>query len=248
MRDLRGVNTEPPSAEEELAALEAKAKANRLLTDEELDRMRNLRATTTDSRQILDAELKARSDESRRNQESAAARTIQRHARGRIARKEASRLRTSKSEDESAAREAQRTSNAATRIQAQYRGMKGRSAASSAREQRRVEQADREAASAKTIQRHARGRQARKQASQLRAAKEANAVVASGAPAEAEVGDSIDYHDLDESVDATPMVATGEGAAVDHDDAMTDQIDYDDVEDDDVLMGTLPPGAQLPPP
>ena len=248
MRDLRGVNTEPPSAEEELAALEAKAKANRLLTDEEIDRMRNLRATTTDSRQIPDAELKARSDESRRNQESAAARTIQRHARGRIARKEASRLRTSKSEDESAAREAQRTSNAATRIQAQYRGMKGRSAASSAREQRRVEQADREAASAKTIQRHARGRQARKQASQLRAAKEANAVVASGAPAEAEVGDSIDYHDLDESVDATPMVATGEGAAVDHDDAMTDQIDYDDVEDDDVLMGTLPPGAQLPPP
>ena len=103
-------------------------------------------------------------------------------------------------------------------------------------------------ASAKTIQRHARGRQARKQASQLRAAKEANAVVASGAPAEAEVGDSIDYHDLDESVDATPMVAAGEGAAVDHDDAMTDQIDYDDVEDDDVLMGTLPPGAQLPPP
>ena len=62
------------------------------------------------------------------------------------------------------------------------------------------------------------------------------------------MGDSIDYHDLDESVDATPMVATGEGAAGDHDDAMTDQIDYDDVEDDDVLMGTLPPGALLSPP
>ena len=55
----KGEVEQPPSAEEELAALEAKAKANMLLTDEELERMRDLRGVANAEPPSAEEELAA---------------------------------------------------------------------------------------------------------------------------------------------------------------------------------------------